>query len=196
MLIRQNSSGAHKTKSSYIFRLYEGHNIVEVPFPAEYFCAPQFYYTDQEHFQSNPRQLQMYLAGRVLFPIPMELPRFTPEQTKYSAFLRDAVKIGDMFVNKETVQELVRQATAGSSVHRSISVSKKHIFHPDYVTEPEEAMRRFDSRFNKSFTQRSSMTRLLSHKLDSDLMASRVGSSDAPGPRSESPALSTGSKND
>lgn len=50
--------------------------------------------------------------------------------------------------------------------------SLKHIFHAEHITEPDEAMRRFDSTYNRSLTRRSSMIKMLSQKLDSNIGSS------------------------
>jgi hypothetical protein len=44
MQYQKYTSGHFKTRPSYGVSVLEDEDVIEVPFPTEYFCAPQFYY--------------------------------------------------------------------------------------------------------------------------------------------------------
>lgn len=159
-------------------RAQEGLNYYEFPFraadgtrktvrfPTCYFTAPQYYYSDYPRFDTTePRQLQCYLAGRIHYPIPMQMPKFTAEQTAYSQYLRTTVQVGQDFLEPQEFAKIVKQATINNAVGGvPASASKTNfkrnpsgLFTKQLTTEPLEGLRRVDSRLNQQVSGRMSL---------------------------------------
>lgn len=54
-----------------------------------------------------------------MYPIPMELPRFTEEQKRFSEYLRSAVLVHNIFMPQQAFSEIIRQATIDNSGNKS-----------------------------------------------------------------------------